>query len=242
MRLHTFRPSCGLSCRRLTPLPSANRPSDALSHSFLIPQVGSLVIFNPPPAANSQTISTTALRPVLQQHAAHLRVLLGLLPSPSPLAPASPADLSALARRRTAELVRSAVQTLGALDRLLAANDQMPVGRAVLSSVSLAVASLRSLAALSPAKSSVALPLAVRASRRASQAFFEPSLMGLLYFPTEHKYAVYAPLFAPVGVPLLVAALKEAKRRRKARAPAAADAPRETAAADAGERKAPGPA
>jgi len=41
--------------------------------------------------------------------------------------------------------------------------------------------------------------------------------MGLLYFPAEHKYAVYAPLLAPVGVPLLVGAVKEVRRRRKAR-------------------------
>lgn len=30
-----------------------------------------------------------------------------------------------------------------------------------------------------------------------------------MYFPVEHKYAVYTPLFAPVAVPLVVALLKE---------------------------------
>lgn len=69
----------------------------------------------------------------------------------------------------------------------------------------------------------------------ANQAFFDPSMMGLLYFvswsrsrsddimltllqPNEHKYAVYSPLFAPIAIPLVVGLLKELLgwiRRRK---------------------------
>jgi phosphatidylinositol glycan class S len=77
------------------------------------------------------------------------------------------------------------------------------------------------------------------ATRLADRAFFNPNMVGLLYFvrstfpralmgklmydgqPDEHKYAVYAPLFAPVSVPVVVALVKELKRwrrRRKARA------------------------
>lgn len=46
-------------------------------------------------------------------------------------------------------------------------------------------------------------------------------MLALLYFPDEHKYAVYAPLFGPASVPMLVALLrewkewKEGRRRRK---------------------------
>jgi len=42
-------------------------------------------------------------------------------------------------------------------------------------------------------------------------------MLALLYFPAEHKYAVYTPLFAPVAVPLLVTLLKEVSAWRKAR-------------------------
>lgn len=38
-------------------------------------------------------------------------------------------------------------------------------------------------------------------------------MVSLLYFPDEHKYAVYMPFFVPVSVPVLVACLKELKRR-----------------------------
>jgi len=42
-------------------------------------------------------------------------------------------------------------------------------------------------------------------------------MLPLLYFPQEHKYAVYTPLFGPVAVPLVVGLLKELKEWREAR-------------------------
>jgi phosphatidylinositol glycan class S len=40
-------------------------------------------------------------------------------------------------------------------------------------------------------------------------------MLGLLYFPAEHKYAVYTPLFASAVIPLIVAALRELKAWKK---------------------------
>lgn len=34
-------------------------------------------------------------------------------------------------------------------------------------------------------------------------------MLALLYFPAEHKYAVYTPLFASVAVPLVAAVVRE---------------------------------
>jgi phosphatidylinositol glycan class S len=51
----------------------------------------------------------------------------------------------------------------------------------------------------------------------ASRAFFNPGMLALLYFPVEHKYAVYTPLFAPVAVPLLGTLLREISAWRKNR-------------------------
>jgi phosphatidylinositol glycan class S len=45
----------------------------------------------------------------------------------------------------------------------------------------------------------------------AEKAFFERSMVGQVYFPDEHKVAVYLPLLGPVAVPLVMAALKELK-------------------------------
>lgn len=46
-------------------------------------------------------------------------------------------------------------------------------------------------------------------SRLYSEAsFFHPSLLGRLYFPNEHKFAVYLPLLLPITLPILVGCLK----------------------------------
>jgi phosphatidylinositol glycan class S len=56
-----------------------------------------------------------------------------------------------------------------------------------------------------------------RAHTLSSRAFFNPGMLALLYFPAEHKYAVYTPLFASAVIPLVVAALRELKAWRKQR-------------------------
>ncbi len=45
----------------------------------------------------------------------------------------------------------------------------------------------------------LALQYSSKALEFASRAFFNPDMLALLYFPPEHKVAVYTPLLAPVG-------------------------------------------
>lgn len=55
----------------------------------------------------------------------------------------------------------------------------------------------------------------------ANEAFFDPGMMGQQYFPDQHKFAVYTPLFAPVAVSVVVSMLRELKSwkaRKRARA------------------------
>jgi phosphatidylinositol glycan class S len=59
------------------------------------------------------------------------------------------------------------------------------------------------------------------AEEEAERAFFEKSMVGQLYFPDEHKIAVYLPLLGPVGVPLVLGLVNEIKnwiKRRKQKA------------------------
>jgi len=42
-------------------------------------------------------------------------------------------------------------------------------------------------------------------------------MLALLYFPAEHKYAVYTPLFASAIIPLIGAALRELRAWRRSR-------------------------
>ena len=46
------------------------------------------------------------------------------------------------------------------------------------------------------------------AFRMTEEASFSPGMLSTNYFPDEHKYAVYVPLFLPVFLPLLVQTIK----------------------------------
>jgi phosphatidylinositol glycan class S len=55
------------------------------------------------------------------------------------------------------------------------------------------------------------------AEMKVERAFFEPSMVAMVYFPDEHKVAVYLPLLGPVAVPLIMSAIKEFKAFRQHR-------------------------
>ncbi|KAI8318096.1 hypothetical protein GQ54DRAFT_300798, partial [Martensiomyces pterosporus] len=59
-----------------------------------------------------------------------------------------------------------------------------------------------------------AFELAANASAFAEGAFFDPSMVSLLYFPDQHKYAIYLPFFLPVAIPLLHAIKKVVKEAK----------------------------
>jgi phosphatidylinositol glycan class S len=56
---------------------------------------------------------------------------------------------------------------------------------------------------------------ALQCSTYAHEAFYAPSLLPSLYFPEEHVYAVYAPLFLPIGLPVLAAVVARVRQWRK---------------------------
>ena len=55
----------------------------------------------------------------------------------------------------------------------------------------------------------VALRDSALALENAEKAFFDDKMVSMLYFPDEHKYAIYSPLFGPLALPLVIALLKE---------------------------------
>lgn len=59
--------------------------------------------------------------------------------------------------------------------------------------------------------------LSAIATDLASKAYFHPGMLAMLYFPAEHKYAIYTPLFASAMIPLVVTALRELSAWRKER-------------------------
>lgn len=117
-----------------------------------------------------------------------------------------------LIRKRTLENVVNTISTLKSLAQLV---DEIP-NMVVQDHINLKVRqSLDALTLVSQALSNEsyveALQRSIEAIELAEKAFFDPTMVSMLYFPDEHKYAIYMPLFVPISVPLIMALLKQIK-------------------------------
>lgn len=184
--------------------------------SWLIPQWGGVVILNPPVVGTKaplalRTLSKEAIQPALLTFSHQLLSFLGAPQSP----PSLPLQLQTLTRIRAASLLLSASSTMGSLARLTVALPSIAIPETVSAAVDTTIAHLRgSCGALRDGRFNDALNLARVAEAQAEKGFFEKSMVGQVYFPDEHKIAVYLPLLGPIGVPLVMSALKELKRLR----------------------------
>lgn len=177
--------------------------------SWLIPQWGGVKIVN---LYNSSSVpehlSKADLDPVVLTLAEQLASLLGLPATPLSL----PVRLSSLTRERATELILSASSTLGALSRLTLKLTSIAIPDNVAASVDETLSRLDTACAdLREARYEDALRSARVAEQQAEKAFFDPSMVGQVYFPDEHKVAVYVPLLGPMAVPLVMALIKEVK-------------------------------
>lgn len=177
--------------------------------SWLIPQWGGVHILNLPGGTDTPTTLTTeALAPAMHTFSDQLTSLFGLPPAPASL----PIRIATLERLRAASLISSASSTLGALAQVYQKLPSIPVPDNVAQSAALTIIHLQQACDhLREGRFQGALEHARVAEVEAEKAFFERSMVGQVYFPDEHKVAVYLPLLGPVAVPLVMAALKELK-------------------------------
>ena len=179
--------------------------------SWLIPQWGSVYILNSQhETMNNLTILTKeAIQPALLTFSHQLLSFLGVPQSP----PSLSLQLQTLTRVRAASLLLSASSTMGSLARLTVALPSIAIPETVSTAVDTTLFRLQSTCdALKNGRFKDALDHARIAEREAEKGFFEKSMVGQVYFPDEHKVAVYLPLLGPVGVPLVMSALKEFRR------------------------------
>ncbi len=102
---------------------------------------------------------------------------------------------------------------MGSLARLTVALKSIAIPETVSVAVHTTLAQLRRTCdSLKEGNFNEALKTARIAEAEAERGFFEKSMVGQVYFPDEHKVAVYLPLLGPIGVPLLMSAIKEIKR------------------------------
>ncbi|KAL0572815.1 GPI transamidase component [Marasmius crinis-equi] len=197
------------------------------SNSFLIPQWGGVVIANLPDTPPEVQLSVTDLKPVFSTFSQQLLTLLGVPRLPNGISTRHATQptswqIDTLLRHRTIENVARTSDTLRSTVSLVEQIPNMPVGEKVRNDVRDA---LKTLGGLSSSSSSLnltgILQQSSRALTRSQKAFFHPGMLALLYFPAEHKYAVYTPLFASAIIPLVAAAMREVaawrRQRREAR-------------------------
>ena len=168
--------------------------------SWLIPQWGGVVIQS----------NVTDLRPAMLTFSNQLMSLLG-----APESGSLPLRLMTLVRVRSAGLLLKASGTMGSLARLSLALPSISIPRSVADGVYTTLSHLRN--ACDGLGGKEGLENARIAEEAAEKAFFEKSMVGQVYFPDEHKIAVYMPLLGPMGVPLVMGVLKEVKAWRKRR-------------------------
>ena len=181
--------------------------------SWMIPQWGGVAILNPPLAAsyphNPVHLSTESLRPALLTFSHQLLTLLGTPTTPSSL----PFRLRTLVRIRAANLILSASSTMGSLARLTQSLPSIPIPVTVATSVSTTLSHLaQACDLLREGQFMAALASARISEKEAEKSFFEKTMVGQVYFPDEHKVAVYLPLLGPIGVPLIIGLIKELRR------------------------------
>ncbi|KAL9043469.1 MAG: hypothetical protein Q9214_003347 [Letrouitia sp. 1 TL-2023] len=179
--------------------------------SWLIPQWGGVFILNPSAAVPGAMpkLSKEDIQPVLLTFSHQLLSFLGAPQSP----PSLPLQLKTLSRVQAASLLLSASSTMGSLARLTKALPSIAIPETVSMAVDKTLYHLRAgCNALKDGRFSEALDHAVISEQEAERGFFEKSMVGQVYFPDEHKVAVYLPLLGPVAVPLVMSALKELKK------------------------------
>ena len=185
-----------------------------------------------------QPLDDEAMLSVMERFIAIIRILLGLqgeLQQPSPpsssssasapaftLLPAASAladwEQSALLSRFVSLSVQSVLHDLRGLYQLVDSVPHMPVSDDIAALVATTIAHMGELLhSCSTHRYAHCGQAAIAASSSSHAAFYAHSLLPSLYFPEEHLYAVYAPLFLPISLPVIAALLARLRQWRQAR-------------------------
>ncbi|KAJ4929954.1 hypothetical protein JOQ06_018970 [Pogonophryne albipinna] len=204
------------------------------SNAFHSPRWGGIMVYNVnsfygPEAVFPVDINIDMAK-VMGVFLAQLRLLLGVQSSTTPpgflVAPCSSTgladwELDRLMWSRSVENVATAATTITSLAQLLDQIGNIVINDNIAEQVSSAVTSLQlAVAELEAGNLGFALQYSKEAILASERAFFDPSLLHLLYFPDDQKFAIYIPLFLPMCVPILLSLLKiisDARQRRKER-------------------------
>ncbi|KAI9238775.1 MAG: phosphatidylinositol-glycan biosynthesis class S protein [Podila humilis] len=204
--------------------------------SFLIPRWGGITILNRnnSSSADADTISAKELETVMSVFLTQLRDLLGVpdlsisskatakIPTQfqrhSNAAVPTAWEQDYLLRLRWAENLVDSRRTLTSLAQLVTDTPNMVVLDHIQKDVVEALKDIEeSCGLMAKQEYTAALAHSRDGLVKAEAAFFDPTMVSMLYFPDEHKYAIYMPLFVPISVPLVMALLRELKKIKESK-------------------------
>ena len=193
---------------------------DGRGRSWLVPQWGGIHIVNPTLVEHPtrgqilpEHLSSDDLSSAFETFSSQLLSLMGVLSLEyqGKLLPLH-MRLQAHARLAGLTLQMKAAASLGSLARLAQHLSNIPIPKHVAQLVENAMGNLSdSTRAYEHGRWEDTVKAASVAHRDGEKAFFDKSMVGQVYFPDEHKVAVYLPLLGPIGVPLLVGLIRELK-------------------------------
>eukprot|EP01132_Coremiostelium_polycephalum_P004256 gene4256-5326_t len=200
-------------------------------NSFLIPQWGGIVIhsFNETDDSNVNNNNnrikdvTESVQNDMIIFRQHLKKLLGISSSKSTSTSTSTSRLNSIEieetiKRYTAENINNTISTLTSLASLIESLPNMQVLENIRIEVLTAITSLNlAHQRLEMNDYRGALHASKVALVASENAFFDKNMLSQLYFPDEHKYAVYTPLFVPVCFPIIAGTIQELKHFLKKR-------------------------
>ncbi|XP_003227327.1 GPI transamidase component PIG-S [Anolis carolinensis] len=201
------------------------------TNAFHSPRWGGIMIYNVGPDTANETsfpkrvdVNMVA---VMEVFLAQLRLLFGVSQTPLPEGAllANPGnaglcdwELDRLLWARTVENVATVSTTLTSLAQLLGKIGNIVIKDDVASEVFHAVESAQgALQELEAGQLEAAFLASKAAVTSSERAFFHPSLLHLLYFPDDQKFAIYIPLFLPMAVPILLSMAKILRESRAAK-------------------------
>ncbi|XP_067279760.1 GPI transamidase component PIG-S [Pseudorasbora parva] len=201
------------------------------SNAFHSPRWGGIMVYNVNemygPETERPVDITINMAKVMGVFLAQLRLMLGVQRTRPPAgfvlqSPGSAGladwELDRLLWSRSVENIATASTTITSLAQLLDQIGNIVINDNIAQQVSSAVSSLQSaVAELEAGNLAFALQYSREAILASERAFFDPSLLHLLYFPDDQKFAIYIPLFLPMCVPIVLSLLKivsETKKRR----------------------------
>jgi len=192
------------------------------TNAFVIPQWGGIVIYNPQNVTKKNvSLSEKDLLPIMQLFLGQLRELLGIPSTVSNIIPSTSHgiaqwEVDSLTRHILLYNINSSITTLNSLSKLVQNLTNMVILDNIASLCQTSLSSLKQADEfLGQRKYDEAFQASKQAIMAAEEAFFDPNMLSLLYFPDEHKLAIYALPFVPIFFQLASGIYAEYRSRRQ---------------------------